>query len=155
MSGSPPVRQGDRLLFYYSSSSARHSGGQLPVPRPPGNRRLIGVASLRLDGFVSLDADAAGGRVRTVPVRLLHRVLAVNVDAGGGELRARLLVGGRPLPGYDLADCAPVRVDSTRALLSWGHRRLPPRQDPIEIEFHITAASLYSFWTEPLTESVT
>ena len=152
MAGSPPIRMGDRLLFFYASGSMRHGGGNLKVPRAPGNRRLVGLATLRLDGFVSLDAGKSGGTAVTPPLTFTHSALAVNADAQGGEFRAQVLSGGKPLEGYDLGSCDPVRSDSVRAFVTWKGKRLPSTGKPLQLQFELKNGSLYSFWCEPLTE---
>jgi hypothetical protein len=156
MAGSPPIRMGDRLYFYYSSSSCRHGGGNLTLPRAPGNRRRIGLCFLRLDGFISLDAGKNGGSAKTKDLVLSHDVLAVNVDSSGGELRAKILSKGKVLPGFDFQSCTPISRDTTRGILDWKGKRLPnevvTKKIPLQIEFFLRDASLYSFWSEPLTE---
>ena len=148
MAGNPPIRMGDKLYVYYSSSSIRHSGGNLEIPRPPGNRRLIGLATLRLDGFVSLDAKGHTGSALTKPFVLCGSKLAVNADCSRGQLKAEILSKGKQIPGYDEGACEPVRRDGTRILLNWKGGPLHQDDGPVQIRFLLNDASLYSFWCE-------
>ena len=60
----------------------------------------IGLAWLRLDGFVALEADHQGGTVITRPFELEGECLQLNVDASGnGDVRLELLDrAGNPIP---------------------------------------------------------
>ncbi len=71
-----PVVHGDEVWHYYTGINTMHGG-----PLPP-KQCVIGRVSWRLDGFVSLDAGAFEGWVRTVPVAAGGRRLEVNADAG-------------------------------------------------------------------------
>jgi hypothetical protein len=108
-----------------------------------------GVATLRRDGFASLDAGQGGGSVTTRPVRFSGSYLFVNVDAASGALRAELLdEDGRVLDGYDAASCLPVAVGSTRHRVTWKqHDRLPAtRGRPVRFRFLLESGRLYAFW---------
>ena len=145
-----PVRMGDELWFYYGASCWRHPGGKIKRFRPARGTSCIGLATIRVDGFVSLDCGARLGKALTAPVRLKHDGLCVNANAEGGELRCRLLRRGRPIPGFDFKSCAPLRHDSVRHALRFEGGPIPHSKAPIRIEFALKNASLYSFWTEPL-----
>ena len=73
---------GDRLYLYCS--------GRAGAPLGPGDNST-GLATLRRDGFVSMDAGDAGGLLTTRPVRFKGRYLFVNIDAADGELRVEAL----------------------------------------------------------------
>ena len=70
-----PLIEVDSIHWYYTGSRETH-GRSLK-----DKIMSIGRASWRLDGFVSLDADANGGVIETVPLRLPNGQLQVNVDA--------------------------------------------------------------------------
>ena len=147
-SNNPPIRMGDELWFYYGASCWRHPGGKIKRFRPPRGGSSVGVATLRVDGFVSLDAGARRGRAVTAPLRPTHDALCVNADASAGELRAQILRRGQPLPGFDFKSCEPLRWDATRHVLRFFGGVLPTGR-PVRVEFALRNASLYSFWTEP------
>jgi hypothetical protein len=71
----PPIRVGDELWFYYSGRSVLHNVSP--------NDGAIGLGTLRVDGFYSMDADDREGVLTTKPLRLEGKTLFVNADASG------------------------------------------------------------------------
>lgn len=125
---SPPVRHGDELRFYYNGNRMTHLKNAMVYPnnlRESLDDPLRGIfmARLRIDGFVSLYADADPGVVLTTPMEVTGRKLYVNTDASRGELRAEIrdALTGRVISGYSLGEYV-----ATRALFSEygevGHR---------------------------------
>ncbi len=116
-SSGAPIRVDDELWFYYSGRSYRHPiDGQSREP----NKGAIGLAKLRLDGFVSMDAAGEEGSLLTRRLQFRHPGLYVNADAAKGELQVEVLgADGRPLPGFSRTDCDGVRSDSVRHTISW------------------------------------
>ena len=141
---------GDRLLFPYCGFSGL---------TPDGRRGMymgasVGLATLRRDGFASLDAGADGGSVTTRPVVFSGRHLFVNAACADGELRAEALdADGRPIAPFTRETCMPLSGDSTRARLAWaGADDLAPLAGkPVRFRFHLTRGSLYAFWVSPST----
>ena len=67
---------------------------QRPAAGTPENREAggsTGLATLRRDGFASLDAGDEEGTITTRPVMFTGKHLFVNVDAPRGELRVEIL----------------------------------------------------------------
>jgi hypothetical protein len=124
-SDAPLLHEG-RLWFFYLGFALSHNGksAQTGQPRYAAGQNVSakGVATLRPDGYVSIEADSWAPGILTT-----HRfrqesggALHVNVDATAGELRYELLEdNGQPLPGYTAAECDPIRGDALRAPLSW------------------------------------
>ena len=130
---------GDRLFFYVGATRA--GTGADP--------NSTGLAILRRDGFTSMDAGAAGGSLTTRPVIFKGSHLFVNADAKQGTLRAEFLdEHGRVLAPYSLAECTPMRSDSTRHEIRWqGAPDLAPLAGrPVRLRFHLSQGSLYAFW---------
>ena len=134
----PPVLVGEELWFYYTGFDRRHWQNA---------RSAAGLARLRRDGFVSLDA-AGEGWMLTPPVRCAGECLYVNADAARGEIRTELCdEEGHPLEGYDRDASVPLATDSTRAPCAWkGAQSLPDR--PVRLKFHLRTAGLYAVWSE-------
>jgi hypothetical protein len=142
---------GDRLYFYVSGRQG------IPGTNFPGTCST-GLATLRRDGFVSMDHSGDGGVVRirgtsppgtltTRPVRFTGRHLFVNLDAAGGMLRAEVLdENGRVIPPYGAAQCAPVREDSMRVRVTWARDLASLAGQPVRFRFHLSNARLYAFW---------
>ena len=114
-------------------------------------QRAIGLATLRLDGFVSLAATREPGTVTTRTLHLPGGSLFVNADVQG-ELRAELLDSeGRVLAGYAAEDCVPIRADGLRQMIRWNRAyQLDSLRDrAVRLRFHMREADLYAFWFQP------
>ena len=107
------------------------------------------LAKVRLDGFVSLDAEKRGTLV-SKPFRLEGGDVCVNVDAGGGELRAELLDAEtlEPLAGLSSDDCEPVRGDHLRARVTWKGGADLGDERAVRLRLIADHARLYAFWLE-------
>src|SRR4029077_12808743 len=111
----------DKLHFYVSGRRG------VPGTNAPGVCST-GLATLRRDGFASMDAGGPGPRVERVspvaapgtlttrPVQFSGRYLFVNIDAPEGELRVEVLDrDGRVMAPFSATACVPLREDSTKA----------------------------------------
>ncbi len=136
---------GDQLYFYVSARKG------IPGSRSSGVCTTA-LATLRRDGFASLDAGEAPGTVTTRPVRFQGRYLFVNADVDGGELRAEVLdADGKPIAPLTLEQCIPVREDATLTQIRWeGVDNLSALAGQVvRLRFHLTKGSLYAFWVTP------
>jgi hypothetical protein len=136
---------GDRLHFYASGRAG------LPGTSLDGVCST-GLATLRRDGFASVDAGTAGGTLTTRRVRFTGRHLFVNVAAAAGELTVEALdMWGRVIPRFTKERCIVVRKDSTCQRVQW--RGAPDLSAlagrPVQFRFHLANGQLYSFWTSP------
>jgi len=104
----------------------------------------------RVDGFVSLDFAPEGGRALTSAIVPDGAQLSVNVDTGAlGTLRVGLRdATGKPIAGFGVEECDPIRTNSTRARVSWqGRKEMPlPAGQPMQVEISGTRAKLFSFY---------
>jgi hypothetical protein len=131
---------GDRLLFPYCGYSGI---------APDGSRGMytgasVGLATLRRDGFASLDADAKGGTLTTRPVTFTGKHLFVNAACPQGALSVEILDAASSqvlLPPFTAS-----ALDSTRHPLgdvsAFANR-------PVRFRFRLTRGSLYAFWVSP------
>ncbi|MBL9199149.1 MAG: hypothetical protein JNL39_01530 [Opitutaceae bacterium] len=104
----------------------------------------------RIDGFVSLDFDAAGGRATTAPVTISGATLRLNLDTGAlGELRVGLIdaKSGAAIAGFAAAECEPLQINSTGAVVTWkeGAGLGTLRGRDVRVEFSGARTKLYSF----------
>ena len=116
-----------------------------------GGRRY----TLRLDGFVSVNAPFAGGEMITKLLRFSGRQLEINHStSAGGQIRVELQdEAGRPFPGFALADCGPIYGDEIARVVKWkpGADLGALAGQPVRLRFAMEDADLFSlrFREEP------
>lgn len=105
--------------------------------------------SLRLDGFVSINAGYNGGEALTRPVRFEGGRLFLNfATSAAGVLRVELQSpSGQPLPGFAAADCDELFGDTVDRPVSWkGSTDVSSLAGtPIRLRFVLKDADLYAF----------
>jgi hypothetical protein len=130
---------GAETWVYYTAINTGHGGTM------PPKRLTIGRAEWRLNGFVSLDADPVGGRFETVPVRLTRPNLVLNANAQRGVVRVGLVeIDGRPIRGFDVSECEPLRTDATHWAVSWKSGGTPPVDRPVRVIVQLQSAQVFS-----------
>lgn len=129
---------GDELRLYYSGYDGLHD--YLPF------HSAIGLATLRKDGFASLDGEDNPGTVTTKRLKGLSGKQHLNCKAGAGLLQVEVLdANGRVIPGYGRKDFNEPRGDGVDQVVTWqDHDELPAGQT-LRLRFHLKNASLYSF----------
>ncbi len=148
-----PIIVNDEHWFYYTGTNAKNWwtwSGDPPMldPHPKEPNKGIGLATLRLDGFVSVTAGPEVGTVTTKPLVFIGDTLEINADAGNGELRVEALdVEGRPIEGFTKDDCNVITSNSVRHRASWkGETDCHILQGrPIRLRFWLKNARLYAF----------
>lgn len=137
----------DKHWVYYSGARERHDA------YPKSRECSIGLATLRLDGFVCLEAKEAPGTVTTKPFKLLGNALVVNVDAARGACRTEVLdVAGRPIAGYTRDEAKQFKgVDELRLRPAWAQNKdlSALKGKTVRLRFHLRNAKLYAFQTTP------
>lgn len=123
---------GDKLFFYVSGR---------------GKGRVTSLATLRRDGFASMDAGTSEGTLTTRALKFSGKHLFVNLDASAGDLRVEAL--GKD--GQVLATSKPVSGEKTRLAVTWkeGKDLGAYANQPIRFRFHLRNGRLYSFWVTP------
>ena len=96
----PPIPDGDRLLVPYSGAGTKHgSHGR--------HRRAIGLASIRKDGWVSLEAGRKEGFLVTRPLTLEKpTALEVNANMHSGWLRVDVIPAKRSSAAESVTESA-------------------------------------------------
>lgn len=79
--------------------------------------------SIRLDGFVSVQADYDGGELVTKRFRFDGRSLEINYESSAaGELRFELQdAAGTPFPGFELEACRPLFGNEIERVVTWAN----------------------------------
>jgi len=145
---------GRRLNFLFSGKT-----------RDPSGKRLIGatgMASIRRDGFASIDAGPTEGILVTRPVKFTYAgymLINMKTNAPDGEIRVAIVsTNGNyfdvtnndtgETAAFTKENCLPVRTDSTLNSVNW--HKIPHigmlMNRPVHFVFYIRNASLYSFW---------
>ena len=113
-----------------------------------GERRLRRY-TIRLDGFVSLNARYAGGKMTTQPLSFDGSVLTVNyATSAAGTLEVGILnADGTTIPGFTLEDSAELFGDTTAQVVSWksGSDVSSLAGKPVRLVFELKDGDLYSF----------
>jgi len=147
-----PLVVGDEIRFYYIGINARNwwtYAGDPPKFQPdaPEPHKGVGLATLRLDGFVSINAEKEG-TMTTKPFVFIGDTLEVNANAAAGSIQVEALdPAGKVIKGFAKKDCAPITTDSVRHVLKWNGKTdcqlIQAR--PITLRFYLKKAKLYSF----------
>ena len=162
-----PIVHGDRILVFYNGTNWRSPEQLLTL----GDRATaaIGLATARLDGFVSFDG-AKGTPTDVAPMRggpleyseVVTRSfsfsgsrLHINVEtalqqwgAGPPELRVELLEPNHDyVAGYRFEDADPITTSGLDNVASWsGNADLSAFAGrPVKLRFHFKNCKLYSF----------
>ena len=141
-----PFVKGDEIWIYYTGHGVDHN--HVAPPGVDGFPNGIGLAKLRLDGFVSVDAGEEGGTLTTKAFTFSGAELVLNADASQGRILVEVLdVNGQPIAGHARDDCSPVTGDSVRHGVKWRETTNLERLEgkPIKLRFHLQSAKLYSF----------
>ena len=105
-------------------------------------------ATLRLDGFVSVNAPFGGGELVTRPLVFDGNRLVLNYASSvAGGLRVEVQEpDGRPIDGYALEQCAEVFGDEIERTVAWdrGSDLGSLAGRPVRLRFAMKEADLYS-----------
>jgi hypothetical protein len=104
--------------------------------------------TLRLDGFVSINAPLSGGELITRPLTFAGDQLTLNfATSAAGDIRVELQDrDGKPYPGFALDDCPPLFGDAIDRAVTWNDggdvSRLSGK--PVRLRFLLRDADLFS-----------
>lgn len=154
-----PDTKGREMFMYYRGSDWLHGWD-----RDDRNRKIltdVGLAAtqditvlsrvvLRRDGFVSVQADYAGGEFTTPPLRFSGSKLALNIDtAAVGTMRVEVIgEDGQPAPGFASSDCDVIHTANTlNHVVTWkGASDLSSLAGKaIRLRFIMRSGDLYAF----------
>lgn len=131
------VTVGDSLYFYYSAWEASSTNAY--------DTARIGLATMRRDGFVSMDGS---GELLTRKLEVADGRSRLFVNAKGTVKAEILDENGNAYPGFSMEDCIAFSGDSTCAMLAWknGNDLSFLSGKPFRVRFETSEAELYSFW---------
>jgi hypothetical protein len=154
MCAASAIRVGDEIRLYYAGANYTHGtsgygaqlGEQLKNPQLQ-TTSSIGLATWKLDRFVSVDGPVAGGALTTVPIRFAGSRLEINASTRpGGSIVVELLdAAGRPLGGFPPSQAFSGDELRHRVVFSSKEDVSSLAGKPVVLRFKISDASLYSF----------
>jgi hypothetical protein len=104
--------------------------------------------TVRLDGFVSVHADAKGGEMVTKPLIFSGRELVINYStSAAGSVKVEILdEQGKPIPGFSLEDATEIYGDDVEFVVPWkaGASLESLAGRPVRLRFVMKDADLYS-----------
>lgn len=140
-----PIRSGNELLFFYEGRNHVHAPHAVKGTVNAGQMdAAMGVATLRVDGFASLEAGTYGGHLTTEPLPAAGKRVIMNVRTVGAGYVSVELLDRRFQP---LAKTATViSGDETALELRFdGSARLPRTEDgTVVLRMYLENAALYS-----------
>ena len=151
-----PLVHDGKIWFYYLGVNWRHGVEDL-LAEGENAEAAVGLATLPLDGFVSLDAGPNPGTMITRPLIFEgNRLLVSFEDSQKGSagvdhhssLRVEVLDSdGEPLEGYGLEDMEPVTRTVAGQPISWGGSADLSNLagQPVQLRFHLRNGKFYSF----------
>jgi len=134
------------LSLYWADHYGNWPDGLTSVPR-------LWRGTLRLDGFVSVQAPYEGGQMLTRPLCFEGRRLLINYATSAvGYVRVELQdADGQPLPGFTLDEADEIYGDEVERVVGWRGgtdvSRLAER--PVRVRFVMKDADLYSMRFAP------
>ena len=156
----PPVFLDDEIRIYYAGGNLHHDwwmfGEQEGLEHPEvgsgwgGGELALGLATLRPEGFVSIDSGLRDSIVITRPFVSDGDHLIMNVDCGSrGYLDVELAdANDDVVPGYERSACDTFTGDETRHVVTWqGRSQLPAEvlAKGAKLRFWNRYCSIYSF----------
>jgi hypothetical protein len=131
------IRRGNEIWQYANEGGAH--GGSAP--------RYWYRYTQSLDGFVSLSAGETTGTATTLPLIFQGNQLVLNIKAIGPAKVAITDQNGKAFPGFDLADCDPINIDSVQYTVTWQGKddvgQLAGKI--IRLNFELQNSKLYAF----------
>lgn len=152
--GSPFMVVHEKEIRLYHDVGRGHSNRTYKTPKP----KQIRLSRLRRDGFAGWQSGPAGGWVQTAPFEASGQ-LRINADAKAGAIHVEALevieerqhTGPRrwkPISGFQKADSKALSGDCYNAPTEWKSAQWEDLHGKlIALRFHLTNATLYSFWT--------
>ena len=148
---SRPLIVGDEIWIYYVGLNMTHGAEIYYVPGvlPPERIWGIGLAVIRSDGFISIDAGEEG-TLTTKPCIFDGQELVINAltKTKRGWVRVEVLdERGQAIQGLDCGSCDAFTGDEVRHTVTWrGNPDISSlRGKIVRLRFYLKEAKLYSF----------
>ena len=154
-----PLVVGDELWIYYGGMSVHHDWWIMPKDRRPDvpeareahyseDGHHLCLATLRLDGYVSLDATVREGWVETKPVFSTGRHLYINGRCGPkGYIDVEVMDGWNNVwEEYSRENCRTFTADAVHHRVAWSRSdTIDEVPGAVKLKFYLRDAELYGF----------
>ena len=153
-----PIPVDDELFVFHGGANNHHdwwiTGLKEGLDTPEAEPSLenvnygLGLAKMRLDGFVSVDAHKIReGVMVTRVLRTNSKKLELNVACNkGGYVDIEVTdVDENVLKGFSRADCDTFTGNSVKTTITWKGKSEIPHNDCLRLRFFMRNAALYSF----------
>lgn len=144
------LRRGDELWMYYVGYDFTHGDTDAMAQNHKG---VISRLVLRLDGFMSADADYQGGEIVSRPILFNGQRLELNMDASaGGAVQVEILDAQmNPIPGFTLDEADILDGNSVRRVVTWKGKSDVSALigKPIRLRWKLRDVKLYAFQFMP------
>ena len=146
----PPFDMGDRLWIFYSGAGTKHGSKER-------HHRAVGLASIRRDGWVSLESGRTEGILITTRLPLSKPMkLEVNANCYSGYLAAEVVSAeegkqAEALDGYEGPAGRIEHVNSISQRINWAGRDViePTPAGACYLRFTTQQSSFFSYrWSE-------
>jgi len=103
--------------------------------------------TLRIDGFVSVQAPLGGGSLLTKPLTFEGGELRLNIStsAAGSARVAILTPDGAEIDGFTAADCVEIIGDDLDFSVRWRGDLAKLQGQPVRLRFELSDADLYAY----------
>ena len=133
---------GDEIYLYYGGVQGPHTGKKFKsVERR--TQPMLGLATIRRDGFVSVEAGAEEGVLLTKPMEMGGEELHVNADSRGELIVEVTDEEGVTLEGYTSHSLAEDRTD---VVVGFDRPLGGLAGQTMRLRFRMREANLYSYW---------
>ena len=133
---------GEEIYLYYGGVQGAHTGRKFAAVERT-HQPMLGLATLRRDGFVSVEAGEEEGFMLTQPLAIAGNELHLNAECRGG-LRVEVTDdAGLPLGGYAAALRAGDHLDAT---LDFARPLADLQGREVRLRISLQNANLYSYW---------
>ena len=143
------ITLGDTIYILVGLVEGRHSDDERNYKPPPTSIPwTVGLATLRRDGFVSLDSGETEGQVTSKPFVLPEGSLHLNVDASEGEFSAELIPEREA--NTPIAGSSQIVGDHLDVSVNWNEKGKVISGMPMRLRLRGRRAKFYSYWFESL-----
>ena len=154
-----PLVVGDELWIYYGGMKVHHDWWIMPHGERPDVEEArnpdisrdghhLCLATMRLDGYVSLDATVREGWIETKPIYSTRSRLFINGRCQNkGYIKVEVMdTWNNVWDEYGRDKCETFTGDAVSHRVKWsGHETVSEVPGPVKLRFHLRNAELYSF----------